>query len=70
MMAASVKSVNLSGRIQYCNFQKIGLKVNPRVNGIGVKYSLMVLEEGGYLHHVSVLTSLLVNSIFYYELKL
>ena len=35
---------------------------NP--NSIGVKYSLIVLG-GGFLHHVSVLTSLLVKKYFF-----
>ena len=41
--------------------------INP---SIGVKYSLIVLG-GGFLHYVSVLTSLLVNIFFLnFELKL
>ena len=38
-----------------------GLKIEPfNPNSIGVKYSLIILGEG-FLHHVSVLTSLLVK---------
>ena len=37
-------------------------------NSIGVKYSLIFLG-GGYLHHVSVLTTLLVKSLYSFLLK-
>ena len=39
--------------------------LNP--NSIGVKYSLIVSWGEGYLHHVSVLISLLVKSFFLIE---
>ena len=37
--------------------------LNPNSNG--VNYSLIVFGGGGFLHHVSVLTSLLVNKYFF-----
>ena len=45
---------------------KLYERPNLNPNSIGVKYSLIVLGGGGgYLHHVSVLTSLLVKKYFW-----